>query len=80
VNDDGNGRPNTVTQAVGQVANKITSSLGSQPILLVLVLLNAIMIGGAAHLLLKREEYRQVEREQLMKIIDRCADKINSPP
>jgi uncharacterized protein HemX len=80
MSDNGNGQPQNLVQATGQVANKVVSSLSSQPTLLMLMLLNAIMVGGATYLLLKREEYRQVERAQLVKILERCTDSIRPLP
>jgi hypothetical protein len=63
--------PNLV-QASGQVADKVVSTLGAQPQMLLVVLLNVAMIAGAGVFLLKQEEYRHSERAEIIRLINTC--------
>ena len=56
-------------QAGGQVATDIVGGLKSQPILLVIVLLNVIMVAGAAYFLVHVADYIHAER---MALLERC--------
>lgn len=62
-------QPKTMRQAGGAVATGVVDSLKANPVLLVLVLLNIIMVVGGAYFLTNISEAIQEER---MSILDRC--------
>jgi len=62
----------SVVQASGEVANRVVSSLGAQPVLLVIILLNVIMCLSAGWYLLKQEEFRHAERLRFLATVERC--------
>jgi len=70
--------PGAVAQ-IGLSAREAIGVLGAQPILLVIVLLNVMMIGTGGWFFLKQEEYRHEERIELVKLLMRC-DFTNSFP
>jgi hypothetical protein len=53
------------------VATGIIDALRAQPLLLVIVILNVVMIAGAAFYLLRVEEYRHQEKLEMFKLIDK---------
>lgn len=57
---------------IGMSARETIGALSTQPILLVIVLLNMLMIGTAGWFFLKQEEYRHEERIELVKLLMRC--------
>ena len=63
--------PGAVAQ-IGLSAREAIGVLGAQPILLVIVLLNVMMIGTGGWFFLKQEEYRHEERIELVKLLMRC--------
>jgi hypothetical protein len=57
---------------IGEAAKSVASSLGGSPVLLVVVLLNVLMISGAAYFLARQEQYRHLERMQVMGLFADC--------
>ena len=70
--------PGAVAQ-IGLSARDTIGALSTQPILLVIVLLNMMMIGTGGWFFLKQEEYRHEARIELVKLLMRC-DFTNSYP
>lgn len=56
----------------GETAKEVIVSLGAQPVLLLVLLLNMCMIGAAAWFLLAQEEYRHEERKEIIKLFSVC--------
>jgi hypothetical protein len=48
------------------------NALKNTPGLLVIVLLNCVMVVGAAYFLTKQEEYQHTERLELLNLLTRC--------
>lgn len=70
--------PNTVVQAGGQVATGVVDALRTAPVLMVVVLLNILMIAGAAYFLVSVASLLHAEK---MALIDRClSPATRSPP
>jgi hypothetical protein len=68
--DPGNGnRPLTPVQAVSQIASNVTDSLKAQPVLLSLLLLNALFI---AVIYFSVVQTRSHLHENMRMILDRC--------
>jgi len=63
--------PGAVAQ-IGLSARDTIGALSTQPILLVIVILNMMMIGTGGWFFLKQEEYRHEERIELVKLLMRC--------
>jgi hypothetical protein len=63
---------NGIVSAGSDVAKSLFATLGVQPVLLVIVLLNVFMITGAAFYLLRQEEFRHKERVQVMQLFAQC--------
>jgi hypothetical protein len=57
---------------VGEVAKTVASSLGGAPVLLFVVVLNVLMVSGATYFLSKQEQYRHLERMQVMGLFADC--------
>jgi hypothetical protein len=72
---NGNGRPQNMVQATGQVANRVVGALGTQPIFLVVVLLNCIMIGSMAWFLGKLETMRHEKFLKVFETLENCVTK-----
>lgn len=55
--------------AAGESAREAVRSLGAQPVLLLVVILNMVFAGVAGWFFIKLEEYRHVERMQIMQLL-----------
>jgi hypothetical protein len=61
-------RPQGTVQAVSD----LVSGLKSNPVLLMILLLNASMVAGAAWYLVSFEKFRHEERSKLFEIVQSC--------
>jgi hypothetical protein len=58
--------------ATGEYAHRILDSLKATPALLLLVILNGLFLLTAGWFLLKQEEYRNIERLEIVQLLGRC--------
>ena len=61
-----------IVQATGAVANRVVSSLGAQPALLVIVLLNLVMVGSNLWITVSQEQLQHEVRSNIIDIIKTC--------
>jgi hypothetical protein len=67
--------PTVLVGGVHATSREIVSALRTEPVLLVVVLLNATMCVSAAWFLLTQEGYRHTERLELGEMLKSCIDK-----
>ena len=64
--------PQTALQLGGQSLSQVTSALGAQPLLLVIVLLNIVFASIGGFFLLRLEEYRAGNLKDVLEIMRAC--------
>ena len=64
--------PQTLIGASGKVADNVVTTLGAEPLMLVVVLLNAAFLGAGSYYLASLEGYRHAERLKSISAFDRC--------
>jgi hypothetical protein len=67
--------PQNTTEAVSAVAGGVITALRSSPVMVLVLVLNMLMVSGAIYYLVRFEQFRHSEREQLYKILHACTTK-----